>query len=190
MSISSTTSAADINLAAAATPPAGGSCGLEARANTTPAGGCIEFTVYGIPKPKGSLKHIGHGRMKEQLEGSPVWREAVKQAAINARIVGRIGASAVFRPTMEGPIAAEISVTVPKPKSAPKRRRTWPITRSSGDIDKIARNCLDALTDAGLIGDDSQVVDLHIAKCYPNEQHDALPTPGAIIRVWTIGGEA
>lgn len=149
----------------------------------------VEFTVYGIPKPKGSLRHVGHGRLVEQLEGSPIWREAVKHAALAARRGTTAGFETHF-PPMGGPLAVDITATVAKPKSAPKTRRTWPVTRSSGDIDKIARNCLDAIVDAGLIGDDSQVIKLSIAKCYPGEHPKSLDVPGAVFRVWHIGGTA
>lgn len=156
--------------------------------HTAPAEGAITITVYGQPKPKGSMKHVGHGRMVEQLEGSKPWREAVKGAALDARICGFTGATPVRRPPLEGPVVVEIMVTVAKPKSAPKTRETWPITRSSGDSDKHARNVLDALTDAGVFGDDSQVVDVLCRKRYPGQHADTLDIPGAVIRVRTLGG--
>lgn len=136
----------------------------------------VQIIAIGRPKPKGSLRHVGRGRMVEQLEGSAPWREAVKWAAVRSAIR-----------TLDGPLLLDAIVTVPKPASAPKRRRTWPITRSSGDIDKHARNILDALDDASAYGDDSQVVDLRIRKVYPLEGDGALAMPGAAIRIWQIG---
>ena len=67
----------------------------------------IEIVAYGQPKPKGSLRHVGKGRMVEQLAGSRPWREAVKWAALEAR-----GESDV----LTGPVTVRITVTVPKPK--------------------------------------------------------------------------
>lgn len=134
----------------------------------------LVITVYGQPKPKGSMRHVGKGRMIEQLAGSRPWREAVKWAALDAR-----GGSA----TLTGPVAVHITVTVSKPKSAPKTRRTQPVTRTSGDLDKHVRNILDALVDAAVISDDSQVVCLIAVKTYPGEGPDALASPGAVIRV-------
>jgi Holliday junction resolvase RusA-like endonuclease len=87
---------------------------------------------------------------------------------------------------MDGPVAVDIAVTVAKPKSAPKTRRTWPATRSSGDADKHARNVLDALVDAAVIGDDSQVVELAVRKVFPGEAPDALASAGAVIVVRPI----
>lgn len=133
----------------------------------------IVITVHGSPKPKGSMRHVGKGRMVEQVTGSKPWREAVKWAALET----------VTGAPLEGPLLAEITYTVPKPASAPKTRTSWPVTRSSGDVDKVARNCLDALVDAGVMRDDSQVVELVIRKVYPAEGIDALDHPGAVIRI-------
>lgn len=83
-----------------------------------------------------------------------------------------------------GPVEVELAFTVKKPQSAPKRKRTWPITRP--DIDKLSRTILDALTNSGAIRDDSQVVVLHARKTYPLEHPDALLSPGSLLRVWTI----
>jgi Holliday junction resolvase RusA-like endonuclease len=52
-----------------------------------------------------------------------------------------------------------------KPRSAPKRRRTWPIGARSGDVDKLARSVLDSLTGV-LFHDDAQVVHLVVSKDY------------------------
>ena len=150
-----------------------------AAGGATPTTPDLTITVYGQPKPKGSLRHVGHGRMVEQLAGSKPWREAVKYAALEARTVA-------MAPTLAGPVAVHIAITVDKPKSAPKRRRSWPITRTSGDIDKHVRNVLDALVDAAVVGDDSQVVKVVAEKGYPDEGPDFLLLPGGVIRVYRI----
>lgn len=140
----------------------------------------IRIVAYGQPKPKGSLRHVGKGRMVEQLEGSKPWRVAIKEATLD------VIRAADFGIPLYGPIRIEASITVPRPKSAPKRRRTWPITRSSGDIDKHARNVLDALVDASLIGDDSQVIELTIEKDYAGARTDHLAVPGIVVDVWQV----
>ena len=142
----------------------------------------LTITVHGQPKPKGSLRHIGHGRLVEQLAGSKPWREAVKYATLDARTL-----PGNTPETITGPVRVDITITVDKPKSAPKKRRTWPITRSSGDIDKHIRNVFDALVDAAAIGDDSQVVRVSTVKAYPLEEPDTLASAGAIIRIYRIG---
>ena len=154
------------------------------RAALEPAGAAPALTVVviGQPRPKGSLRHVGHGRMIEQVEGSKPWREAVKAAALTALAVDHPGPY----PFGTGPVRVDITYTVSKPASAPKRRRTWPVTRSSFDVDKVARNCLDALVDAAVLRDDAQVVFLLIRKTYVGEDPDALDRPGAIIRIRPI----
>lgn len=130
----------------------------------------IRIVVEGQPKPKGSLKHIGRGRLVEQVAGSTPWRQRVAWAARQQYQGDPLVVAAVV----------DFEVRVALPKSAPKRRVTWPATRSSGDIDKHARNILDALVDGGVLADDSRVVNLRGRKrhCLPGE------VPGAVIEVW------
>lgn len=136
----------------------------------------LAFVVHGVPKPKGSMRHVGRGRMIEQLAGSKPWREAVKWAALEA-------VAAAGWTTLTGPVQVDVVFSFAKPKSAPKGRRTWPITRSTGDIDKLLRNCLDALVDAGVLRDDSQVVKTVPEKGYCGEHPAGLDVPGARVTV-------
>ncbi len=130
----------------------------------------IRIEIEGTPKPKGSLKHIGRGRLVEQVKGSTSWRQTIAWAC-RQQYKGE---------PLNVPVVADVEIRVAPPKSAPKRRVTLPATCSSGDVDKLARNALDALADGGVLADDSRVVDLRIRKrhCLPGE------TPGAVIEVW------
>jgi Holliday junction resolvase RusA-like endonuclease len=58
----------------------------------------------------------------------------------------------------------------------------FPSSHAIGDIDKLVRACLDALTDAGVWKDDSQVVQLHALKVWVGHVL-ALDRPGAVIDV-------
>lgn len=129
----------------------------------------LTFYAPGTPAPKGSLRHVGHGRLVEQVKGSTPWKHAVTTAAAAAR-------DQHAWDTLTGPVDVTIQLHVPRPKTV---RRPYPITRSSGDVDKHARNVLDAITDAHLIGDDSQVIHLHVTKTYATEPHRV----GAVITV-------
>lgn len=142
-----------------------------------PAGPVLTVTVYGTPAPQGSKRHLGKGVMVESSKAVKPWREAVKHAALD--LDTRVG-------PLAGPLSLELVFTVPKPKSAPKRRTTWPAKKP--DLDKLARSTLDGLGEAGVWDDDAQVVELAAAKVYPDEGVDALPIPGAVIRVWRVGG--
>lgn len=145
--------------------------------STRPMTAALTFVVHGVPKPKGSMKSVGRGRMIESLAGSKPWREAVKWAALEA-----IAAAEDFT-TLTGPVQVDVVFCFPKPKSAPKTRRTWPITRSTGDVDKLLRNCFDALVDAAVMGDDSQVVKTIPEKAYAGEHPGGLDVPGARVMV-------
>lgn len=141
--------------------------------------------VPGIPRTKGSLRHIGHGRMVEQHGHSTDWRRAVA-ATVHEQIRCRCttpGCRNVLAGyPVEGPVAVTIALLFPRPKSAPKTRPVLPSTRSTGDGDKHARNIFDALQDSGLIKDDAQVVDHAVSKRYCT----AGQVPGARIVVTRV----
>lgn len=153
----------------------------------------LVITVLGVPAPQGSKRHVGHGVMIESSKKVKPWREAVKAAtwqrlqALSVETYGGTGQEHTFRIT-DRPVRVDIDFYFDKPKSAPKRRRTWPITRSSGDVDKLVRSSLDALTDAGAFKDDSQVIDVHARKRYTDDPDTELRVPGAVIRVWRVAG--
>lgn len=143
----------------------------------------LRFVVYGGPKTKGSLKPIpvnGRTRLIEDHKSSKPWREAVKWAAIEA-IAAREGSGDPFA-MLSGPVVVEIVFSFPRPKNAgPKVTR--PATRTSGDADKLLRNVFDALGDAYVFADDSQVARVIADKAFVGEAPSRLTTPGAEITV-------
>lgn len=138
----------------------------------------LTITVHGRPAPQGSKRHVGGGRMIEQSKRVRPWREAVKAAALDATAYGW--------ERLDGPVRLEVLLHFDKPKSAPKRRRTWPTTRTSGDVDKLQRSTFDALTDAGVIRDDSQVIDVWAKKLFTDDPAAEMQVPGAVIRVFEV----
>lgn len=142
----------------------------------------LRFTVHGQPKPKGSLRHVGGGVLREQVELSGAWRKTVAGAAWvaahNARIAG------AFPPwPLDGPVAVEVTVTLVPTAAAAKRGDRWPDGNDHGDVDKHGRNVLDALQDAGVVTNDARVVELTVRKVYPGRHPDALTTAGAVVTV-------
>ncbi|MBD3550817.1 RusA family crossover junction endodeoxyribonuclease [Streptomyces sp. SP18CM02] len=153
----------------------------------------LTIVVHGRPAPQGSKKYAGHrrnaasGRMSavlvEQSKRVKPWRALV--TAATQRAIG--GNAAIAFPPLDGPLEADIVFTVLKPTSAPKRRRTWPTTRHSGDVDKLIRSTFDGIADGGGVVDDSRIIRVTATKTFPGEHPDALDQPGAIIRLYTLG---
>lgn len=141
----------------------------------------IEVIAYGMPGPQGSKKFVGRakngrGLMVEMSTKVKPWRMDVKAAAEAVR-----AASEVPMP-LDGPLVVSMVFTLPKPTSAPKRRRTWPDRKP--DLSKLVRSTEDALTDAGLWADDARVVEYaRLAKVFPGEDVDALASPGVLVRI-------
>jgi Holliday junction resolvase RusA-like endonuclease len=133
----------------------------------------VRIVAYGRPAPQGSKRHVGNGVMIESSKRVKPWREAVKQAALDAR---------GLQPPFDCPVVVTMVFTMPKPASAPKRTKTWPMR--TPDLSKLIRATEDALTDAGVWADDARVVEYErAAKVFPLEDPDALDSPGVVIYV-------
>lgn len=153
----------------------------------------LTVVVHGRPAPQGSKRYAGHrlnsasGRVSavlvEQSKRVKPWRHFVTTATQHA-----IPTSTGTFP-LDGPLAADIVFTVLKPATAPKRRRTWPTTRHSGDLDKLLRSTFDGITDAGAVIDDSRIIRVTATKVFPGEHFAALDHPGALIRLYTLTGD-
>jgi crossover junction endodeoxyribonuclease RusA len=141
----------------------------------------VEITVYGNPAPQGSKKFVGlaksgRGIMVESSKKVKPWRQDVKAAAIAVRNGSE---------PIDGPIVVRMVFTLPKPLSAPKRKRTYPDKKP--DLSKLVRSTEDALTDAGIWRDDARVIGYQrLAKVFPGEDPEALDAPGVRITVMRI----
>ncbi len=152
-----------------------------------PAPSTVRFLVVGSPAPQGSKKFVGFTRPKpgeergrailvESSSAVKPWRQDVKLAAE----IARKGAA-----PLDGPLRVRMVFTLPKPASAPKRRRLYPMRLP--DLSKLARSTEDALVDAGLIADDARIVEYaRLAKVFPHEDPDALEVPGVLIEIQSI----
>jgi len=148
----------------------------------------ISFTVHGVPVPQGSKRALVHrstGRAVVIEQGGARhrdWRADIKAAASDAMYVSAGNRHVMF----PGPVGVSVCFTVPKPKSAPKTRRTWPGKRP--DLDKLVRAVLDAIT-GEVIADDAQVVTLYCGKVYPGDAMgglESLDQPGCSVKVWQV----
>jgi Holliday junction resolvase RusA-like endonuclease len=138
----------------------------------------VAFVAYGNPAPKGSKrgffnKHTGRVALVESSKREKPWRQDVMAAALSARN----GAE-----PLDGPLVLRLVFTMPKPKSAPKSRRSYPDRKP--DVDKLMRSVLDALVAAGVIADDARVVEVtRLAKVFPGEDREALEAPGVRVEI-------
>ena len=132
-------------------------------------------TVEGIPAPKGSLRCSrtpAHALYEDNPKTKP-WRKKVSAAFEGAEAADP-----------NQPLDVEITFTFDRPKTT---RRELPAVKP--DVDKLVRTILDALEDAGVLTNDSQVVDLTARKRYADPTltthpfNDALPYPGVRIRI-------
>lgn len=121
----------------------------------------LNFWVPGPPKTKGSLTaraprchccdackgYVGQPQLRDSV-GSGRWRKLVAYQAEQAkRGVGMAW-------PLGGPVAVDLTFGL----------LGDPIATGAGDLDKLYRNVLDALTDAGVYEDDVQVVRLSGSK--------------------------
>jgi Holliday junction resolvase RusA-like endonuclease len=152
----------------------------------------LTITVYGVPGPQGSKRHVGNGRMIEMSKKVKPWRQDVKHAAIDAaaQIPGWL--------PLDGPLAVSMVFTVRdrpagKPAWWPAGAR-WSKTlmwrpASTPDLSKLCRATEDALTGVAW-KDDARVVEYRrLAKYYvgdPAGGLDVLGTTGCVIHIWRL----
>lgn len=165
------------SLAPRVTDTAGAETQGEGVSTTAPAE-VLRFTAHGKPATQGSIRSLGAGRPSVHANAKTLkpWRQTIASAAADA-MTGWA--------RLEGPVHVDVVFAFDLPSSAPKRRRIWPITRSSGDVDKLARALLDALQDSGVLKDDAQVVRLVAEKTWTGE-HPQLHIPGAHVIVTAV----
>lgn len=154
-----------------------------------------QFDVFGMPAPQGSKKFVGtnkagRGILVESSKKVKPWRQDVKlaahQVATHLHPLEDDGGPAI---PFDGPLWVSMVFTLPKPASAPKRRKTWPDKKP--DLSKLARSTEDALVDAGLILDDSRIVGyVRLEKVFPGEDRQALRSPGVSITIYVPDDEA
>lgn len=142
----------------------------------------VEFTAVGTVGAQGSkVGRVVAGRvvMREQSAKVKPWRLTVKHAALDA--LGDAG-------PLLGPVTLEAHFLMARPKAHYRTGRfahelradapTW-CTARVGDIDKAVRAVADALTEAQVWRDDSQVVRLLASMRYA----DPPQRPGARVSV-------
>jgi Holliday junction resolvase RusA-like endonuclease len=143
----------------------------------------ITLVTLGKPAPQGSKRHVGNGIMVESSKHVKPWRDAVRSDAIETMD----GAA-----PLDGPVVVEMVFTFARPRSHYRTGRNAHLLRDDApprpatipDLSKLARSTEDALKDAGVIRDDSLIVEYRrLAKVFASEDPDALSTPGVLVRI-------
>lgn len=146
----------------------------------------LQIVVFGTPGPQGSKSFKGMRVSKTSGKQTPVLIESSKKVKPWRSDVAAAAKEIGCAP-LAGPLAVSVVFTLKPPQRMPKGR-THPTCYP--DLSKLLRSTEDALT--GLAwADDAQVVEYRdTAKTYPGAHRDALDAPGAVIRIWRIGGNS
>lgn len=147
----------------------------------------LELKAYGIPQVQGNHRVAKAGKFSKIRDANaelPGWR----------LLVSTLARQEFDEPMWFGACRLEVTFWIARPQSAPKTRDVRPTTRGGGDWDKLARAIGDSLVDAGVMKDDSQIVDAHVVKRYAVSRDLTKiyrpdfhwEQPGAHIRIETI----
>jgi Holliday junction resolvase RusA-like endonuclease len=139
--------------------------------DSEPDASIVKAVVHGEPRPEGALK-IGvrrdGRRYLHHRDGADLstWKRAIaKEFAplVLDPVAGPVGVAATFYVRRAKAHYGTGRNSGQLRPSAP----VFPTARVGGDIDKLARAVLDALTGVCYV-DDSQVIELHLRKLYAN----------------------
>lgn len=112
-----------------------------------------QFIVHGKPTPQGSKIPMKGGKGFRDPQSLIAWRAKAKTA-----MLGRDGKPPI---RFDVPVYVVVEAFFDRPKTS---ATDYPVARNLGDVDKIARAALDALTEAAVIQDDSYVIDVRCLK--------------------------
>ena len=110
--------------------------------------------VPGQPAPQGSKRYVGRGIMVESSKQVKSWRSDIRCALLTE------GNEPLAR--FDGPVKIDVEFVMKRPTSAPKKITPPAVKRP--DLDKLVRAVLDAISSAGIWGDDSQVIQASCSK--------------------------
>jgi Holliday junction resolvase RusA-like endonuclease len=126
----------------------------------------IQVFAPGIPQPQGSKNAYRRGNkivLVEANKNLPAWRRLVTE---------KLEAANSSCQPLTGAVSLDVMFFMPRGKTVKREMPTVP-----PDLDKLIRAINDSATDAGIIQDDSQVIEIVAYKFYEAEN---LPI-GALI---------
>lgn len=132
----------------------------------------FSFRVYGRPAPQGSKTgYVRNGRavLVESSKFLPEWRSAVMLAAKSEML-----RTEIVEP-FSGPVKLEVDFFIERPKKPRFELRPG----SKPDLDHLVRAVGDSLTQAGVLVDDSLIVEIVARKLWTGSTTDTSPESGA-----------
>ncbi|VXB33629.1 RusA family crossover junction endodeoxyribonuclease [Nocardioides sp. AX2bis] len=140
----------------------------------------VAIRVTGTPIPQGSktANRYGNGVRDANATRLKPWRAHVTAHARDAHR---------YQDKLIGPVRIWLRFAFDRPASHYRTGRNAHLLKNSAplyptnknDLDKLTRAVLDALTDAGVWGDDGQVVDVRARKFYAGE-HELAPVKAGV----------
>lgn len=118
----------------------------------------VTVTVLGRPAPQGSKISNRFGGMREANPRTKPWREAIESVCKHPSF----GVPSDFV-LFDGPLSVDVWCFFEPPKNA--KQGDYPSTKSTYDVDKLARAVNDGITGL-IIVDDARIVDLNVHKRY------------------------
>lgn len=157
----------------------------------TQLGARIAIRVHGTPIPQGSKTANSFGRGVRDANAATLkpWRDHVRTLAEDATR---------YHDTITGPVRVWVRFTFDRPASHYRTGRNAHILKdtaprfpghSCGDVDKLQRAIFDALTDAKVWADDTQIVDVRARKFYAGDDDLALDQAGVDVIVEPLTAE-
>lgn len=140
-----------------------------------------EVFVPGVPKTKGSLNVRGR-HVEEAVAGSSRWRALVAERVRADR--ARRGLTVPW----PGPVRVRIVSFYVQTAADERAGRIAPTEPRAGhgDVDKLERNVLDALKDAGAYVDDALVISTDNEEAFVGVARRAGQRPGQLIQAWAV----
>lgn len=134
-------------------------------------GTTAELTVRGTPRPQGSFKALiskSTNRAFAKPSGNYTeWRNIMVTQMATMLAAGELPEFG------DGPLELDAMFVLARPKGHPKRRAASDggVVYNGADLDKLVRTVCDALTVAGVIGDDTQITRIVAMKVYDGSGH-------------------
>lgn len=151
---------------------------------TTLAPPALSFFVRGVPVTKGSLVAVSRNRADGSSYATLFEQSGAKLTEWRALIATGAKRAMGREMPFSGPLYVQLRFFFPRPPSHSKAQRAipWVYGNHRYDVDKLCRAALDAIGDAAIWKDDSQVAVLHSDKRYCDEDE----RPGVRIEVSSL----